>query len=450
MPFPTPGRDDLVVLVQAGPLTQSIDDAGNATGLEHDLVKLLAEDLGVEARYIVAKPREIAERLDRGEAHLAISWYTPQAGEPGAAPPFIKTRDVLVQHEASLPIDTVGELAGHRVHVAAASRQAATLRAIAATTPGLEIVEEPSDDPMALVESVGDMRMETALVDSAMLDVAMQFVPSIQSTLEIGDEQPVTFRFGKKANPELVSRASALIARALKDGTIARIKDRYLGHVERLGDGDIRTYLEKIETVLPKLRKLFFNAQIISGIDWRLIAAVAYHESQWNPEATSPTGVRGIMMLTEETADRLGVTNRLDAKESILAGGRYLDYLKSTLPASAQEPDRTWLALAAYNLGPGHFNAARSIATQLKADPDSWYEMKRILPLLAQPKYYSRLKSGRARGGEAVILVENIRSYYDILCRRAPAYVQGVQTGGATTGATGLRASEPGLKPQKR
>jgi membrane-bound lytic murein transglycosylase F len=160
-----------------------------------------------------------------------------------------------------------------------------------------------------------------------------------------------------------------------------------------------------------------------SGIDWRLIAAVAYHESHWDAQATSPTGVRGIMMLTEDTADRLGVGNRLDARASILGGARYLSLLKEMQPEEVAEPDRTWLALASYNIGPGHFNAARALAKLQDADPNVWYEMKQILPLLAQPKYYERVKSGRARGGEAVLLVENIRAYYDILVRNQPAYV---------------------------
>lgn len=107
------------------------------------------------------------------------------------------------------------------------------------------------------------------------------------------------------------------------------------------------------------------------------------------------------------------------------------------------EPDRTWMALAAYNIGPGHFNAARSIAKQLGADTTAWYEMKRILPLLAKPKYYERLKSGRARGGEAVILVENIRSYYDILVRNE----QPLATVTARMeNMIGLRSSSTGLK----
>ena len=138
-------------------------------------------------------------------------------------------------------------------------------------------------------------------------------------------------------------------------------------------------------------------------------------------------------LIAEETADRLQVSNRLDANESILAGARYINLLKDLLPEETEEPDRTWLALAAYNIGPGHFNAARTLARQLQADPNAWYEMKRVLPLLAQPKYAQQLKIGKARGGEAVILVENIRSYYDILHRNTsplaptPAAAEGLK-----------------------
>jgi len=132
--------------------------------------------------------------------------------------------------------------------------------------------------------------------------------------------------------------------------------------------------------------------------------------------------VRGIMMLTGETADRLGVKNRLDPKEAIRAGARYVADLADDLPEEVKDPDRLWLALAAYNLGMGHMNGGRAIAESMGYDPNSWYEMKKVLPLLAKPEYYARLKSGRARGGEAVIMVENIRTFYDTLSRFEPAY----------------------------
>lgn len=452
LPFPTPAQHDLVVLIPPGPLTYVADEGGKVGGLEHDIVEAFAQDLGVAARFVVAPANEIPARLARGEAHFAAAWYSPEKGSPlPTTPPFMLSHDVIVQHEASLPIDDLSELENRSVHVLAGSRQAATLRAAQAGVPGLRIVEERYSDAFALLAAVADRRVEVAAVDSAHLAIALQFVPSLQATLEFDEEEPVAWLFGEHFNPELRVRADAFIQRIQRDGTLARIEDRYFGHVRRLKAADIAKFVEQMETALPRLRQHFVTAQRQSGLDWRLVAAVAYQESRWDANAVSPTGVRGIMMLTEETADRLGVSNRLDARESIVAGARYLDFLRQLLPAAVSEPDRTWLALAAYNIGPGHFNAARNLARQLKADPDSWYEMKRILPLLAQPKYYEKLKAGRARGGEAVILVENIRSYYDILSRHESAF-QPPHGGpnammGMSASLAGAPGRSPGLKP---
>jgi membrane-bound lytic murein transglycosylase MltF len=223
--------------------------------------------------------------------------------------------------------------------------------------------------------------------------------------------------FPASADEALVQKAEAFLDRISRDGTLERLADRYFGHVHRLSAGDVERFLERMQSVLPHFRRHFIDAQEIHGIDWRLVAALAYQESQWDPLATSYTNVRGMMMLTEDTADRLRVKDRLDARQSILAGARYFAELKEQLPPEVAEPDRTWLAMAAYNLGMGHLNGARFIASLVKRDPNSWYEMKQVLPLLAKPEYYSRLKSGAARGGEAVIMTENIRTYYDILRR---------------------------------
>jgi membrane-bound lytic murein transglycosylase F len=169
--------------------------------------------------------------------------------------------------------------------------------------------------------------------------------------------------------------------------------------------------------VLPRYRAMFQEAQEVTGIDWRLLAALGFQESHWEPLATSPTGVRGLMMLTAETADRMKVTDRLDARQNIVAGARYLVELKETLPDRIAEPDRTWLALAAYNIGYGHLEDARVLARRQGLNPDLWVDVKRMLPLLSRYEYYSTAKYGFCRGGEALVLTENIRSYHDILVR---------------------------------
>jgi membrane-bound lytic murein transglycosylase F len=441
LPFPTPAQHDLVVLTRPGPLTYSEDGKGNASGLEYDLAEVFAQELGVGVKYLVVPPEEMAAQLSKGKYHIAAAWLSPGLNpEIQATPPIFQTHDVLAQHEASLPLREQSQLSGKTVHVMAGSRQASNLRQLARKIPDLSIVEVGQGDILDLLERLGNREVELVAMDANQEDIANQFVPTMSTSLRLSDEQPIVWLLGRQPNAELAARANAFIERVQHDGTLARLEERYFGHARRLNQANVIKFLGQIETTLPKLRKHFHSAEAATGIDWRLLASIAYHESHWDPNATSYTNVRGIMMLTEETADRLGVSNRLDPRESIMAGARYINILKEMQSEDVQEPDKTWLALAAYNIGPGHFNAARTIARQLGADPGIWYEMKRILPLLAKPKYYERLKSGRARGGEAVILVENIRSYYDILARHEaplpslPARMESTQ------------GSRPGLK----
>lgn len=416
LPFPTPAQQNLVVLTTENPLTFSADDTVSANGLERDLVEAFAKSLGVGVDYKIIPADEIADRIASGEGHLAMNWL-PQSTDSAlqSSPPIMYSHDLLVQHEASLPIQNASELSGKTIFALRGSRQHKNLRKLQETIPKLMVLEVGEGDIFDLLEAVENHKYEYVAIDSTLADIANRLNPSLQTSLKLSDDSPIVWWLSEKPNVELLARLKAFVANAKEDGTMARIQDRYFGHTHRLTQTDIVKFLANTETLLPKLRKDFVAAQQITGIDWRLIAALAYQESKWDPEATSPTGVRGIMMLTEETADRLKVSNRLDPHESILAGARYVNLLKDMQAEEVKEPDRTWLALASYNIGPGHFNAARSIAKQVGADPSTWYDMKRVLPLLAKPKYYEHLKSGRARGGEAVILVENVRNYYDIL-----------------------------------
>ena len=166
---------------------------------------------------------------------------------------------------------------------------------------------------------------------------------------------------------------------------------------------------------MPRYRHWFREAAAEVGVDWRLLAAVGYQESQWDPTATSHTGVRGLMMLTEETARALKVPDRLDPRGSIFGGARYFVWLRNQIPKRILEPDRTWFTLAAYNVGVGHLEDARVLTQMHGKNPDSWSDVREHLPLLTQAKWYTRVKRGYARGWEPVRFVENIRGYIDIL-----------------------------------
>ena len=409
----------LVIVTREGPATYQQDGLGNASGFEHDLAVLFAQELGVEARFIFARDhRTLVKALRKGQAHMAAA-----ALAPGISDALIFSRTIrevqqlVVQHEDAKSVKSPAELAGRSVSVLAKSPQSAALENLQPPPADMRIIKLKSIGELELLERASADPTMLVAVDSAHFEIGANFYPTLSVAFTLPGRLPLVWAFPKRGEAALYARAEAFIERIQRDGTLARLTDRYFGHVRRLNQNDVERFLEKVQTVLPRYRKEFIEAQQLHGIDWRLIAALAYQESHWDPLATSYTNVRGMMMLTEDTADRLRVTDRLDARQSILAGTRYLAELREQFPLEVDEPDRSWLAIAAYNLGMGHMNGARFIAELVKRDPNYWYEMKQVLPLLSRPEYFTRLKSGAGRGGEAVIMTENIRNYYDILLR---------------------------------
>ena len=184
-----------------------------------------------------------------------------------------------------------------------------------------------------------------------------------------------------------------------------------------LSDFNNRRFTRHIKTRLPQYREQFKQAGEKYGLPWVLLAAQAYQESRWNRNARSPTGVRGLMMLTRDTASDLGIKNRLDPRKSIRGGARYLARLYAQLPSNIQDPDRMYFALSAYNVGMGHVKDAQILAVRLKKDPTKWNDLKTVLPLLAKKKYYKTLPNRYARGWEPVQYVKRIRGYREVLER---------------------------------
>ena len=174
-----------------------------------------------------------------------------------------------------------------------------------------------------------------------------------------------------------------------------------------------RIFISDMITKLPQYETTFRDVSKTYALDWKLLASIAYQESKWNNQAVSPTGVKGLMMLTKNTAKMLKV-DRLKPNESIEGGARYLKSLLSKF-SKFNQTTRVYLALAAYNLGPGHVDDVLSLAKQDKQNIDDWKILKSYLLKLNQKKFYLSMKYGYARGWEAVQYVENVKQYYDII-----------------------------------
>jgi len=196
---------------------------------------------------------------------------------------------------------------------------------------------------------------------------------------------------------------------------VANLYAKYFAHLGLLNKFDLVMLKVRYKRDFPKFRVLFEEAGRRHDLDPMFLAAMSYQESHWNPKARSHTGVRGLMMLTQDTAALLGVTNRLDPRQSVLGGTRYLVQIKNQIEDEIGRPDKDYYALAAYNVGLGHVQDAQELVKRDGEDHTLWSNLRDALPLLSEPAYYTTLKYGKARGHEPVRYVDSIRNYYALL-----------------------------------
>lgn len=420
--LPMADSGELVVLTVNGPATYYEDAQGQPSGFEYDLVVAFAKELRVQPRILtVDDPAKIEPMIRENRAHLgaaALAKHLHFPGSPAWGPPYFTTQYQVVSRTGDTKPRSLADLADKSVGLV---DDPLAEEAMGKAPPGARLVRMPTGTSTAdLLEQVAEGRLDTALVDSNRYTLARRHFPQVEVAFTVGKPFEYAWLVGTVDRKRILDAAGPFFDRMRKDGTLKRLVDRHYGHASRINAVDAGTLIERVGTMLPKLRAHFIEAEVASGIDWRLIAALGYQESHWDAEATSPTGVRGLMMLTDETAERLQIKNRLDARDSIVGGARYLALLRENLSPRIPEPDRTWLALAAYNLGVGHLEDARILAQRAKLNPDRWQDVRQVLPRLAEAEHFQTTKHGYARGYEAQQLVDNVRNYYDILVRLAP------------------------------
>ncbi len=401
-----PWREELTVIVAQG-------DSSVDSEFEQQLVTLFAKQLQVKTKLLPLPPDKVTPALLKGRAHIAIAGL--RSNEAGGLRFASSYQTVSEQAICNDPPQRMAGLTGKTIAVVAGSAQEAALREAQQKLPALHWAARHRQTVPDLLSEVSAGKLECTVANEVQLALARNYYPKLDAAFDIVSPSKLAWAFAPDGDEALFAEAQKFFSLIKQDGTLRRLLDRYYGHNERLEPIDSVTFITKAKTELPHLRHLFEEAAALTGIDWQLLAAIGYHESHWNPLATSFTNVRGIMMLTEETADRMKVTDRLDPRQSILAGAGYLQLIKEQLPPRIPDEERTWLALAAYNQGLGHLEDARVLAARNGLNADSWSDVKKMMPLLAQPQYFEQSKHGYARGGEAVVLVETVHLYYDML-----------------------------------
>jgi membrane-bound lytic murein transglycosylase F len=410
-------------------------------GFAAELLRRFGAQAKLPVRFVVAESqRQVLERLAAGEAHIgAGGLFRPDRPRSAAAPNAAHTKApgdaaaialwtaalrtvelLLIYNREGFRPTSWRDLEGATISYADDTGIAAEIAQIRAAHPGVDFRALELPSVTGLIAQVSDGTIDYAIAGSLAVAVARAIYLDFDVAFPLGFKRQIAWAIAPRF-PALREELDRFIAGARRDGTLDRLVRRYQPDDSQFQRIDAAALDADIRTGLPQWRALFHDAQEKTGIEWRLLAAVAYQESKWDPFATSESGVRGLMQLTEETARQLGIRDRLDPAEAVLGAARYLRDLKSRLPARIEEPDRTWLALAAFNIGLGHLEDARVLAQKQKLNPDHWSDVKRTLPLLALPEYYADAKLGYARGGMPVAFVDRVRGYYDVLLARQPA-----------------------------
>lgn len=385
-------------------------------GLEYELAQQFAGSLGLELEMVpVYNLDALFTLLDIGEVDLLAAGltHTPQRRQAYRfGPSYYKVTNMLVYRNGQPQPKDVSQLTG-TLQVVAGSSQAEQVQALQSQLPEL-VWEAPRDtDAEELLRLVAEEQADYTLVPDVLLARTQRFYPDIKAAFKLGDRQPVAWAFKHSEDDSLLAALLDFFAQQHDSDNLARLHEKYFGHIQHFDYVDTHIFLRRVRDILPRYQPLF--ERYAAELDWRLLAAISYQESHWDPLAESYTGVRGMMMLTEDTAQQVGIKNRLDAEQSIKGGAKYLTSLISRLPESIPESERIWFALAAYNLGLGHVLDVRRLTKSRQQNPDSWADVKENLPLLHQPRWYKQTRHGYARGREALQFVNNIRQYYHSL-----------------------------------
>jgi len=391
-------------------------------GFEYELLSSYASHLGVDLDITVANTAKEALELSRDEnihitsALLAKTTQNEQLYNMG--PAYLEVQEQMICNRllyraSKFPKDTQ-TLSNLKIKTPTETKYSTTLKELLSEDP--TIVATFSDDASIeeILAEVASGETDCTIVDSNIFSINQRYYSDLAYAFTIGSRDQLAWVLNTDSSG-LKEDLYEWINIFTQSGELARIKDHYFDNNLVIDHMDSAMFYKRAKTLLPKYVEFFKEASIKYEIPYNVLVALSYQESQWNKNAVSPTGVRGLMMLTLDTAKTLKVVDRVDPRSSIIGGARHLRELMDRLDEKIVGEHRIKFALAAYNIGLGHIFDAIRLAEKMGKNAYAWQDLKSVLPLLAQRKHYSKLRHGYARGSEAIKYVESIFNYSDML-----------------------------------
>lgn len=403
--------------------TTFFEHAKGKDGFEYLLAKAFANSLGVKLKVTVIESLSgVLLAVGGPNGHLAAAGLTitPKRQESlRFSQPYYQVEQKLLYRNGTKRPKNIEDLYGGSLLAIPNSSHSERLNQLKLKHPDLQWQETEGLEMQDLMFKVHNGEANYAVIDSSTYFIDRSIYPKARAAFNLSEPEPVGWAFPSHGDDTLIDAANQFLTNFKKSGKLDRLKKQSLEEANKFNLAGSQLFLKRIKTRLPKYQTMFEEIAKKNNIDWHLLAAISYQESHWNAKARSPTGVRGLMMLTLPTAKEMGISNRLDPRQSLEGGAKYFLQTKSRMPSDIAEPDRTRLTLAAYNVGMGHLEDARVLTDRAEKNPDLWRDVKDFLPLLQNKAYYSTVRHGYARGQEPVRYVQNVLHYESILKRNS-------------------------------
>ncbi len=393
-----------------------------AQGFEYDLLKSYADSLGVELNITTAQTTkeaiELSHKLQPHITSASLAKTEQREKKFNFGPSYAEVQEQVIcyrgmEKSKKFPRD-IEDLTGLSVMIGEGTSYSETVQNLRDDSFDVNVSLTSKYSSEELLAKVASHEIDCTIVDSNIYAINLKYFPEISLAFTISEREQLAWLLADNAD-ELKADMYTWLNNFHQSGAMSELKDHYYSNVLFFDYYNTKVFYKRVKSRLPKYQKFFEDAGKYYGIPWQLLASISYQESHWNPKAKSFTGVRGLMMLTKKTAKLLKVKNRLDPKQSIIGGTRHIKQMLKNVPKNLEGENRLKFALAAYNIGLGHIHDAQTLARKLNLDANSWSDLKKTLPLLADKQYYKTLKYGYARGSEPVKYVESIYNYKNIL-----------------------------------
>ncbi|MBK6683539.1 MAG: transporter substrate-binding domain-containing protein [Deltaproteobacteria bacterium] len=398
---------------------------GEERGFQYELAKAFADELGVRLQMVVPSSRaDLIPALLKGEGDLiaaGMTYTADRAQKVHYTRPVASVPRVLATHKKLVKLlEGPADLPAFEIALAEGSTTHNDAKRVAQEhNVNLRTIELPNKTEMEeALDQLERGPLEATIVDRHLLLLAQRSGVPVVERLVMSEPVPKAWATHPKSR-QLHDVANNFLDRSGKNGLMKILYDRYFEPAPKRAvarrDKSLRA---DVDGRISPYDELFKAAGQETGLDWRLLAALAHTESRFDAEAKSPFGAVGLMQVLPSTAKEVGVDHPEQPGENVRAGARYLKRLMALYQDVDDEPSRVRFALASYNAGPGHVADARNLAKLTGKDPNRWFgQTEKAMLLKKDRRWHEKTKLGYSRADETINYVSRIQTRYDVYSR---------------------------------